>query len=82
MIGCTKVGKLNLHSAELRAPSDVRVALKLKWWRLPATTLPIGGLDILEVFSGRRVIKLDIALKNNQGVTGEQVGLYRVNRTS
>ena len=58
--GVLEVRELNLHCAEFSPPADAWVGRTVRrWWGLPAHAVPIGGLDVLEVFGCFLVVHLE-----------------------
>ena len=72
--GCVfEVGHGDLHAAELDTPADVGIG----WGRLEAHVLPICGLDVLEVVRARGIQGFEIFVKDDDGITDEEVGEVR-----
>mmetsp|Transcript_117883 Transcript_117883/g.279744 ORF Transcript_117883/g.279744 Transcript_117883/m.279744 type:complete len:392 (+) Transcript_117883:748-1923(+) len=73
--GVLEIRELHFHGSELRTPPNMGGAsVGLHGRGLPADGLPVCRLDRLEVVRGAVVVQLHVALKDHQGVPGEEVG--------
>mmetsp|Transcript_2084 Transcript_2084/g.5073 ORF Transcript_2084/g.5073 Transcript_2084/m.5073 type:complete len:318 (-) Transcript_2084:1193-2146(-) len=73
-----EVGDLQLHAAELNAPTDVVLGCSgedalVRRRRLPTHRLPVGALQILEVVDVDPVVQVDAVLVDHERVAREKV---------
>ena len=67
----TKISELCLHRTKFSAPAYARLPWSGKGWRLPAATLPVCGLDILEVLSRGRIVNEDATIENDERIASK-----------
>mmetsp|Transcript_14707 Transcript_14707/g.25440 ORF Transcript_14707/g.25440 Transcript_14707/m.25440 type:complete len:302 (+) Transcript_14707:907-1812(+) len=67
--GILKVSELDIHGAELDAPSDIRIQRR----RFEPHTVPVGALNVFKVVHVLGIVQIDLFTVNDERVANEQV---------